>query len=365
MTYHNQKRLLRELAAQAIPDSLELWPGIQSRAARPASAAWRWGLGATAAALLVLALATLVFTSGPPPVSAEAILAEANLTTDSGPTKVRTYHVTSTTTLRPTDAGTAPIVQQDETWFGGPGRMRQQTHAPDWSSLIVTNGSQTWWAVTRGSQTYAAPAQGIRFSDTARLNPLAAEGSSIASLLANVRQRGCGTAELRGEETVAGRPAYVVSVVHTLREYCGDRLQGLAEASPSAEVEPTLIAREQQLVAGKKQTAVALQPNKFPAQASPEPKATMIEKPADQAKGGEVERLLNTPLTDTFWIDKETFVPLRAQQNLGPKGTSTYEVTQVTYDLTLADSLFEFEPPQGAHVLADPGAIKQALAGVR
>src|SRR5262249_26359747 len=168
MTNHNQKRLLRELAAQAIPDSLDLWPGIQSRAARRAPAARPWGLGATPAALLVLAVATLVFTSGPPPVSAEAILAEANLTTDSGPTKVRTYHVASTTTLRPTNAGTAPIVQQDETWFGGPGRMRQQTHAPDWSSLIVTNGSQTWWAVTRGSQTYAPPPLPLPFTHTPR-----------------------------------------------------------------------------------------------------------------------------------------------------------------------------------------------------
>src|SRR5229473_4742990 len=72
------------------------------------------------------------------------------------------------------------------------------------STVTVTNGTQAWWAVTRGGQTYAAPANGIHFSDTARLNPLAAADSNIASVLNSVRQRGCGGAELAAEQSLVG-----------------------------------------------------------------------------------------------------------------------------------------------------------------
>jgi outer membrane lipoprotein-sorting protein len=72
---------------------------------------------------------------------------------------------------------------------------------------------------------------------------------------------------------------------------------------------------------------------------------------------------MNSSVSDTFWIDKETFVALKAEQNVGPKGTTVYEVSSVAYDITLADSLFQYTPPAGARQLSDPAAVKQALAG--
>jgi hypothetical protein len=71
---------------------------------------------------------------------------------------------------------------------------------------------------------------------------------------------------------------------------------------------------------------------------------------------------MNTSVSDKFWIDKQTFVTLKAEQNIGLKGTSVYEVSSVAYDITLADSLFQYAPVAGAHLLSDPAAIKQTLA---
>jgi hypothetical protein len=88
-------------------------------------------------------------------------------------------------------------------WGGA--RVRHETRMPDFSTLIVNDGVQAWGAIKLNRQTYAAPAGGVRFSDVPRLNPVAPEGTSIASLVAMLRQAGCGTAEARGEQTVAGR----------------------------------------------------------------------------------------------------------------------------------------------------------------
>ena len=72
--------------------------------------------------------------------------------------------------------------------------------------------------------------------------------------------------------------------------------------------------------------------------------------------------MLSVVVVDSFWIDKETFVPLKVEQNYGPKGTSIYEVTSVSYDVTLPDSLFQYVPPPNAQVLAGPADIKKTLA---
>jgi outer membrane lipoprotein-sorting protein len=82
----------------------------------------------------------------------------------------------------------------------------------------------------------------------------------------------------------------------------------------------------------------------------------------DVAEPSEVQRLLSTTVVDTFWIDKQSFVPLKAEQNLGPKGTSQYEVTSVEFDLPIPDGMFKFTPPSGADVLPDPASLKQILA---
>jgi hypothetical protein len=374
------KHQLDDLAARGIPDDFDMWPGIQARLTqrKRAAGAWRTGLAAVAVAVVLMG-ATVLVTSTPSPVSAEIILDRAGAVSDGAPASVRTYHIIATTTLRPADPERmgAPIVQRDETWFGGSDRIRQETQSPDWSAVIARNGAQAWWAVTRGGQTYYAPANGIRFSDTARLNPLAPEGTNIANVLMLLRQRGCGTPELRGEETVAGRAAYVLTITHTLKESCGDALQGMAAPSPKPASDPAAEATAVANVEAKKALARAEEarktsPDKQPARPEPSPGGVVkpepspggdvVVKPVDPIERQRLDQMMNTSVSDKFWIDKQTFVTLKAEQNIGLKGTSVYEVSSVAYDITLADSLFQYAPVAGAHLLSDPSAIKQTLA---
>ena len=151
----------------------------------------------------------------------------ASAASDGLSSSPRSYHITSITSLQPADPNAAPIVQHEETWFNGPGKMRQETHASDWSTITVTDGPQAVLverraqarhpggvarlegvigkvsaaagrSVTRAELTYVAPATGIRFNDMAYLHPLAPEDTRIASVLAFLGQQGCGTFRLQG-----------------------------------------------------------------------------------------------------------------------------------------------------------------------
>jgi outer membrane lipoprotein-sorting protein len=304
----------------------------------------------------------------------------ASAASDGLSNSVRSYHITAITSLQPVDPTAAPIVQHEETWFNGPGKMRQETHTSEWSTITVTDGPQAWWSVTRGGHTYVAPANGIRFSDMAYLNPLVPEGTSITSVLAFLGQQGCGTFRLQSDQTVAGRNAYVVSATHTLQSMldhqsgCGNPIQLLTAPSPSVapETNPAAEATAAARVAEKRAALATPQAARQAGSGKPLPQLTtgpsasavaaQPVKPLDAAQPSEVQRLLSTTVVDTFWIDKQTFVPLRAEQSLGPKGTSRYEVTRVEFDLPFSDSMFQFTPPSGADMLPDPASLKQILA---
>jgi len=215
----------------------------------------------------------------------------------------------------------------------------------------------------------------------AYLNPLVPEGTSITSVLAFLGQQGCGSFRLQSDQMVAGRDAYVVSATHTLQSMldhqsgCGNPIQLLTAPSPSpvAETNPAAEATAAVRVAEKRAGALAtLQPARQAGSAKPLPQPAAGPSPSavsaqpakrlDVAQPSEVQRLLSTTVVDTFWIDKQTFVPLKAEQSLGPKGTSRYEVTRVEFDPPIPDSMFQFTPPSGADVLPDPASLKQILA---
>ena len=148
MTLGHAKDLLRHVAEREITDTYDAWPAVQARLAarrRAPSPNWRWAAGMAAALAVVLAGGTMLITSTWPAVNAEAILETAAALGDGPVTTGRTYHMTSTTTIHPTrsDAG-APIVQSQETWFGGGARMRQETRMPEFATLIVNDGVQAW-----------------------------------------------------------------------------------------------------------------------------------------------------------------------------------------------------------------------------
>ena len=387
MNSQTPRVLINEVAENAIPNSYDGWPSILARieAARSPTRrptfAWRWAVASLIAVIVVLgAGAALFVTTTPAPVSAQVLVDRASAASDGLSNSMRSYHITAITSLQPADPAAAPIVQHEETWFNGPGKMRQETRTSDWSTITVTDGAQAWWSVTRSGRTYVAPANGIRFSDMAYLNPLVPQGTSITSVLAFLGQQGCGTFRLQSDETVAGRDAYVVSAAHTLQSMldhqfgCGNPIQLLTAPSPSPapETNPAAEATAAARVAEKRAALATPQPARQAGSAKPLPQSAagpspsavsaQPAKPLDVAQPSEIQRLLSTTVVDTFWIDKQTFVPLKAEQSLGPKGTSRYEVTSVEFDLPIPDGMFKFTPPPGAEMLPDPASLKQILA---
>jgi hypothetical protein len=387
MNSRTPRLLIHRIAEIGIPDGYDGWPSIRARVevarspGRRPAVTWRWALASLIAVIVVLGVGATVFvTTKPEPVSAQVLVDRAGAVSDGLGNSVRSYHITAMTSLQPADPTAAPIVQHDETWFNGRGQMRQETHTSDWSTMTVSDGAQAWWSVARGGHTYVAPANGIRFSDMAYLNPLVPEGTTIASVLAFLGQQGCGTFRLQPDQTVAGRDVYVVSATHTLQSMldhqsgCGNPIQLLQAPSPSPapETNPVAEATTAARVAEKRaalatpQPARQAAPGKPSSQLAPGPASSAVAaqpaKPLDASQPSEVQRLLSTTVVDTFWIDKQTFVPLKAEQNLGPKGTSRYEVTSAEFDLPIPDSMFQFTPPPGADVMPDPSSLKQILA---
>lgn len=358
---------LSEIAERALPaESFDCWPVLQQRLAErrgPLSlrlSPWRLAMAITV--LLAVAGASIAITSSPPPVSAESLLDRAGAASlGATPSGIHSYHVLATTTLQ-LEGGRPAQISTEETWSDGAGHIRQETRQSDWTSLtVVTTDGRTWWQVTREGQIYAAPAPGIRFSETAQLNPLATEGASIESLLAEVRQRGCGEAALRPDQTVAGREAYQVAITRRLRDGC-DSLASLAApvagASPASATPPLGHQQEKQPAAGQ-QPVLAKQPGGPVAQPSPSPAPPGPEK---QAKHAELEAFLNQPVVDTLWIDKQSFLPLKAIRNLGPKGTSVYEVARLDLNTPIAPDTFSYTPPATAQTFASPMEMKLRLA---
>jgi outer membrane lipoprotein-sorting protein len=137
---------------------------------------------------------------------------------------------------------------------------------------------------------------------------------------------------------------------------CADPSQAAAEPSPAAKTDAKASADDEQRQAAKR-AAAGVAPSPEPAQTG-----TVIQKRLDPAQQAKLDQLMATPVIDTYWIDKQTFVLLRAEQNLGPKGTSVYEVSSASFGISVPDSTFDFAPVPGAHMLASAADIKRTLA---
>jgi hypothetical protein len=327
---HARASALRELAEQAIPSTFDDWATIRARLERrrTSSRYWRIASAAVAAVVVTSIGVSLAVTSGTAPVSAEALLERANVVDEAQIQPGRNLHLTAVTTTRSPRGGSVQAGQRDELWVAADGRIRQETRWDDGATSVISDGRQAWLQVNWQGQTLAAPTQ-PKLANLDSLSPVAAEGSSIASVLADVRRRGCGVAELRGEDTVAGRPTHVVAVTHTFAEYCGDGLQPRNDK-----------AIEDAGAAGERPALTA----------------------AEAAKLAERQRIMQTIVVDTFWIDKATYIVLKVQFEGNPKGERVYEVTSITYDANIPDSTFRYTPAAGTRVVAGPDELKQLLA---
>jgi outer membrane lipoprotein-sorting protein len=80
----------------------------------------------------------------------------------------------------------------------------------------------------------------------------------------------------------------------------------------------------------------------------------------------DTKRRTNAPahmdqLTSTFWIDKETFLPLHSEDK-SANLTVRYEVSRVEYNVSRAATLFQLSPPSGARIFETARDLKTALA---
>jgi hypothetical protein len=67
------------------------------------------------------------------------------------------------------------------------------------------------------------------------------------------------------------------------------------------------------------------------------------------------------PFEATFWIDKQTFLPLRSEEQHTPKGSLRYDVSRVEYNVQLPETLFQFAPPAGARIFSRVEDLKMAV----
>ncbi len=299
MATEKRARALRELAEASTPDTMDLWPGIRSRAKSRASRAGTTGrrarlaAGLAVAVLLALVAAFSNLWSPPQPVSAETILAKAQAASKSGQ-GIASYHIQSVSHVKHGQT------VEEEVWYaGGRARMVARTVDAAGSTLgsieYVYDGTQTWVAKTANGQTIVerTAGTGAKFG---------AQQTSLADFLAQYNDdKSCMTARVDGEAIVAGRATY----------------------------------------------AVVVEPN--PANCPAKPASSAGAKASDQASADKAVGKLRV------WVDKETFVPLKTiVTSVSGSVVEESEATSVQYNVTFPDSLFTYTPPAGATVITEP-----------
>jgi len=316
--------MLEQIAVQAVPDDLDVWPSLRARLsarrapARPAQ--WRWPAMAAAAALVALLFVALTpGWIGTDAVSAETILDRA-ASTAAGSLTVRTYHLLMT--------GQSPAkgveTSTTEVWFDGPDRQRSTERVvgasgtTDLTQDVIFNGPETWIVSTDKGQSRTIHTIGTHWNKPA--DDPSAQGS-LADLLNRYGDKQCVAARLQsGEGTVAGQPTYVIDVAPKP-----------AACGPRPEVSPV------------------------PQQAA---------RVSGQVTSSRLENM-SQPLV-RVWVDKHSFLPLKTEVR-DPSGAvlERSEVTRVDYNVSVPDATFTYTPPAGMQISTfnggDGADVKRAL----
>ena len=262
----------------------------------------RWWQPAAAAAAATAALAAVLFApslwDGQSQVSAETIFARASAVAQSSApsTTTQSYHLIAITES-PGQVG----VTTTETWYGDASQMRTEQ---DWDAAngqadfgMALNGDDAWLYAMVGGTLRVAHGPASELG-LAQTFGWKTQGSSLAEVLAQYTG-GCQKASLKGEETVAGRQAYKIVV------------------SPDLSTCPEYAPREE----------------------------------------ADIKLKLGVL---TVWVDEQTFLPLKTQQQDGTGQVAyTYTVTQIEVGGEILDSTFAYEAPAGA-VVQDVANITEA-----
>ena len=162
----------------------------------------------------------------------------------------------------------------------------------------------------------------------------------------------CANAEKVGEETVAGRPTYVIEVTQT-PETCDIKPVITTEGDfTSVKVEaPDGVGTGVSVAVGSV--------NVKPIASAP----AVTTAPGEAASPEMTFRIIET--TTRMWVDQETFITLRTETEAEDGLLFRYEVTEFEVDPDFDPSTFAYEPPAGTEVVeADgPEDIKVVLSG--
>jgi outer membrane lipoprotein-sorting protein len=324
-------QLLSDIAAAAIPDTVDLWPALNERLSatrrfqgRRLNRPFVGAIGAAAALVTLLALASLPFWNTTEAVSAETILDRAETAASDGAAAVSTYHLVMSRGSK--EGGST----RSEIWFAGADRQRtiQQALGANGAVLsrqdVVFNGSETWLENTDNGVTRVVHTIGTTWTRPAE-SPSAQQ--SLADLMKSIGSKTCMSARLeQTQATVAGQDTYVV--------LARPSVVGCDPASSAAAVGP-----------------------------SPGPSGERM-RVNGQPAGGQLTRANEL----TAWIDKRSFLPLKMEVR-DAHGTlvDRSEVSRVEYNVALPDSTFAYTPPPGVSVRTfnggDGADVKRALAG--
>jgi outer membrane lipoprotein-sorting protein len=328
---------LKRVAGQAVPDDLDLWPQIRSRALAahrhaPATRSHRRLLAGLAAAIVLALVAGVASQLWNPaqPASAQAILDQAQASA-SGPAVVRTYHLLMSR-LVPAK-GNAAITT--EIWYGGKDRQRSLQQVKDPSGAIVSgqetvfNGTDAWISTTQGGSTQIIHTQGTKWTEPAE-DP--AQQHSLTDLLTQYSAKSCMVAQLQGEATVAGRATYVIRAT--------PKPDGCTSKVPSG----SKVGPDQDAIAAAKAKAAA------GGQLTAADKAKLRAAGAGKVGGpGYIGEML-------VWVDKVSYLPLKTEvRDQSGAMIDGSEVTSVEYNVAFPDSTFTYAPPAGAKVFSYNG----------
>jgi MucB/RseB family protein len=309
-------RALSEVAESGVPDSVDLWPSIRSRARKmsmipPAGGVGRGrrlAVGLLAAVFLALLAAGALWSSQPAPVSAEAILERAQA---AGTQTARSYHLVAESR----SGGKALATGYREAWFDG-NRARQTFRLLDAGGAqkavidIIFDGTQSWSVVTSDGQTTAVHATGGDLK--ARAEGLGQQDSLASFLALYNNDKSCMAARISGDGVVAGRTVYEITV----------------EPSPDR---------------------CASEPASVPADGGKQPPAADQQSADQKATGDKAQKALKKMV---LWIDKETYLPLKTTMYaLSGEVLDESETSSIQYDVAIPDSTFTYTPPAGVTVL--------------
>ena len=312
--------MLERIAHAAVPDSMDLWPEVRQLAGhrvRPVSPRKRWsrlavaGLASAAAVVALLLGAGAQLWSGAETVSAATLLDRA----EAAAVNVNTYHLRMTRQV----PGKSGDTIASEIWYGGTDRQRlvQETRdasgALTESQVVVSNGAETWMAVTRSGHTTAIHTTGTEWTPPA--DAPSASGNLTSVLARYSSDKACMTAQLAGEGTLAGRAVYQIDV-------------------------------------------------------TPKPGACGVavgDYRVGQVRQGEPDSDSRRVARMSVSVDKQTFLPLKTEvRDASGAVLDRAEVSFLEYGVTIADSSFSYSPPAGAQVSTFTGGsgadVKRTLA---